>query len=60
MGGAGAGGVGAGRRVLVYATHTGTRDITERMDVILTPRVPGGGDEGGRGGPRPPGGLGRR
>ena len=26
----------AGRRVLVYATHTGTRDITERMDGILT------------------------
>ena len=25
-----------GRRVLVYATHTGTRDITERMDDILT------------------------
>ena len=25
-----------GRRVLVYATHTGTRDITERMDGILT------------------------
>ena len=26
----------AGRRVLVYTTHTGTRDITERMDDILT------------------------
>ncbi len=26
----------AGRRVLVYATHTGTRDITGRMDSILT------------------------
>ena len=26
----------AGRRVLVYATHTGTRDITVRMDDILT------------------------
>ena len=26
----------AGRRVLVYATHTGTRDITERMDDFLT------------------------
>ena len=26
----------AGRRVLVYATHTGTRDITERMEDILT------------------------
>ncbi len=26
----------AGRRVLVYATHTGTRDVTERMDDILT------------------------
>ena len=25
-----------GRRVLVYATHTGTRDITERMEDILT------------------------
>ena len=25
-----------GRRVLLYATHTGTRDITERMDDILT------------------------
>ena len=25
-----------GRRVLVYATHTGTRDVTERMDDILT------------------------
>ena len=25
-----------GRTVLVYATHTGTRDITERMDGILT------------------------
>ena len=25
-----------GRRVLVYATHTGTRDITERMNDILT------------------------
>ena len=25
-----------GRRVLVYATHTGTRDITQRMDDILT------------------------
>ena len=27
-----------GCRVLVYATHTGTRDITERMDDILTRR----------------------
>ena len=26
----------AGRRVLVYVTHTGTRDITGRMDEILT------------------------
>ena len=26
----------AGRRVLVYVTHTGTRDVTERMDDILT------------------------
>ncbi len=25
-----------GRRVLVYATHTGTRDITGRMDDMLT------------------------
>ena len=25
-----------GRRALVYATHTGTRDITERMDGFLT------------------------
>ena len=25
-----------GRRALVYATHTGTRDITERMDDMLT------------------------
>ena len=25
-----------GRRVLVYTTHTGTRDITERMDDFLT------------------------
>ena len=25
-----------GRRVLAYATHTGTRDITERMDDMLT------------------------
>ena len=25
-----------GRRVLVYATHTGTRNITERMDDMLT------------------------
>ena len=25
-----------GRKVLVYATHTGTRDITERMDRFLT------------------------
>ncbi|MDE2823320.1 MAG: hypothetical protein OXK79_07425, partial [Chloroflexota bacterium] len=26
----------AGRRVLIYVTHTGTRDITGRMDDILT------------------------
>ena len=26
----------AGRRVLVYVTHTGTRDVTERLDDILT------------------------
>ncbi len=26
----------AGRRVLVYTMHTGTRDITERMDDTLT------------------------
>ena len=32
----GGGADGAGRRVLVYATHTGTRDITESMDDILT------------------------
>ena len=25
-----------GRRVLVYSAHTGTRDITERMEDILT------------------------
>ena len=25
-----------GRRVLVYVTHTGTRDVTERMDEFLT------------------------
>ena len=25
-----------GRKVLVYATHTGTRDITERMEEFLT------------------------
>ena len=25
-----------GRRVLVYVTHTGTRDVTERMDEILS------------------------
>ena len=25
-----------GRRVLVYVTHTGTRDVTERMDDLLT------------------------
>ena len=24
----------AGRRVLVYVTHTGTRDVTERLDDI--------------------------
>ena len=29
-----------GRRVLVYATHTGTRDITERMDDILSATQP--------------------
>ena len=26
----------AGRRVLVYATHTGTRDITGRLETLLT------------------------
>ncbi len=26
----------AGRRVLVYATHTGTRDITGQMQAFLT------------------------
>ena len=41
-----------GRRVLVYATHTGTRDITERDGRHPHPaRVPRGGDEGRRGGP---------
>ena len=50
-----------GRRVLVYATHTGTRDITERMDDILTRHgFRGGGDEGRRGGPRTAGGVGWR
>ena len=49
----------AGRKVLVYATHTGTRDITERMEQFLTTaRVPGGGAEGRHGGPGPPGVLG--
>ena len=49
----------AGRKVLVYATHTGTRDITERMEQFLTTaRVPGGGAQGGLGGPGPPGVLG--
>ena len=48
-----------GRRVLVYATHTGTRDITERMDDILTRHgFPGGGDEGRRRCPRTAGGVG--
>ena len=48
-----------GRRVLVYATHTGTRDITGRMDDILHPaRVPRGGDEGRRRGPGTAGGVG--
>ena len=48
-----------GRRVLVYATHTGTRDITERMDDMLTPaRVPRGGDEGRRRCPGTAGGVG--
>ena len=48
-----------GRRVLVYATHTGTRDITERMDDMLTTaRVPRSGDEGRRRGPGTAGGVG--
>ena len=48
-----------GRRVLVYATHTGTRDITERMERHPHPaRVPGGGDEGRRGGAGQEGGVG--
>ena len=34
-GGPGGGGAAGGRRVLVYATHTGTRDVTERMSAIL-------------------------
>ena len=51
----------AGRKVLVYATHTGTRDITVRMEELLErPRVPGGGAEGGRGGPGPAGEAGWR
>ena len=42
----------AGRKVLVYATHTGTRDITERMEQFLTTaRVQGGGAQGRLGGP---------
>ena len=41
-----------GRRVLVYATHTGTRDITGADGRHPHPaRVQGGGDEGRRGGP---------
>ena len=45
----------AGRKVLVYATHTRTRDITERMDGVPDPaRLPGGGAEGRHGGPGPP------
>ena len=48
-----------GRRVLVYATHTGTRDITERMDDMLTRHgFPRGGDEGRRRGPGTAGGVG--
>ena len=48
-----------GRRVLVYATHTGTRDVTGRMEDILTRhgfRV--AADEGRRRGSRPQGGVG--
>ena len=54
-----------GQRVLVYATHIGTRDITGRMEALLRPpRVQGGGTcrptpsrrsaarRGGRSGPR--------
>ena len=49
------------RLVPVYATHTGTRDITERMEAILTRHwVQSRGDEGRRGAPGPPGFLGRR
>ena len=38
-----------GRRVLVYATHTGTRDITGRMEELLGRHgLQGRGDEGRR------------
>ena len=48
-----------GRRVLVYVNHTGTRDVTERMDDILTRHgFRGGGDEGRRRGPRQARGVG--
>ena len=44
-----------GRRVLVDATHTGTRGATGRMDEILHPaRISHGGNEGRRCGPGPP------
>ena len=49
----------AGRKVLVYATHTGTRDITERMEQFLTTHgFRGGGAESGLGGAGPPRSLG--
>ena len=51
----------AGRRVLVYVTHTGTRDITGRNGRHPHPaRVPRRGHEGRRRGARPEGGVGRR
>ena len=50
-----------GRRVLVYATHTGTRDITGADGRHAhTARVPRGGDEGRRRGPGTAGGVGGR
>ena len=48
-----------GRRVLVYATHTGDQGHhREDGRHPHPPRVPGGGDEGRRGGPRTAGGVG--
>ena len=50
-----------GRRVLVYATHTGTRDIPRADGRHAHPaRVPRGGDEGRRRGPGTAGGVGGR